>query len=361
MPKKIYFVVHDFSHHAGGGVNRVVSETANELSKDKNIDVNILSLADLDGGTAYPVSEQVRLHSLKMKKYSTTQYKGILKIIWLFIAYINVIKFYLTEKAPCSWNLTSPPLIILFSLFLKGNQKFINCEHISPQRKKYNIVIEILRKFILNRADITISLNKSDHNYYVKHGIKAKLIYNGVNFPEEIDLEREKKIIFVGRFEDQKNPLAALEIFYESNLWKEDYVLNLFGYGKYHQDILYNAKKIGILDRIKVITNENDPNKIYSKASCLIMTSRYEGLPMVLIEAMARGVPCISYDCPQGPSEIIKNGINGYLIPVSDRKEFIQKLGLVVNNSIQPELIIESVQEFNISNVIQQWECLIEN
>ncbi|WP_104498382.1 glycosyltransferase [Acinetobacter indicus] len=359
MSKKIYFVVHNFSNGAGGGVNRVVSETANELSKDKNIDVNILSLSSLNDGVAYHVTENVKLHSLNMKRHSTTQYKGVFKLFWLLSAYLNVMQFYFKQKESSTWNLTSPPLIILFALMYKGKNIFLNCEHISPQRKKTSKFLEYLRKLILNRADLTISLNKSDHNYYIKHGVKSKLIYNGVKFPEKLELNREKTIIFVGRFEDQKNPLAALEIFYESLLWKDGYVLKFFGSGCYHKDILDKASDYKILDYIKVITDEKNPDNIYSGASCLIMTSRYEGLPMVLIEAMARGVPCISYDCPNGPSEIIIDKVNGFLVKNNDKQCFINSIHLVNSLNINHFEIVNSSQPFNVEVTINEWKNII--
>lgn len=359
MSKKIYFVVHNFSYGAGGGVNRVVSETANELAKDKDVDVNILSLADLDGGVAYPITENVKLHSLRMKKHSTTQYKGILKFIWLLLAYINILKFYTKEKTSCAWNLTSPPLIIVYSLLPKFKNIFINCEHISPQHKKTNLIIDKVRKNILNVADVTISLNKSDDQYYLSKGIKSQLIHNGVKFPEKLNENNEKIIIFVGRFEDQKNPLAALNIFYKSNLWGNGYKLKFFGYGKYHNDILDFAEKYSIAEHMQIISDEINPDNIYSNAACLIMTSRYEGLPMVLIEAMSRGIPCISYNCPQGPAEIIKNDINGYLIPIDNEELFIEKLKSIQYFNFNKQALVNSVLGFNIASVAGKWKGII--
>src|SRR5690606_34071372 len=54
--------------------------------------------------------------------------------------------------------------------------------------------------------------------------------------------------------------------------------------------------------------------EVYSKSSFLVMSSKYEGLPMVLIEAQSFGLPIVSYDCPHGPSEVVTNGINGFLV-----------------------------------------------
>ena len=357
MAKSIYFVVHNFSGSAGGGVNRVISETANELSKDLNYDVNILSLADLEG-TAYPVVEKVKLHSLGMEKHSTTQYKGFFKVFWLFFSFIAVYNFYREQEQPSTWNLTSPPLIILFAFMFKGKNKFINCEHTSPQRKKSNFITDFFYKFFLNRGDLTVSLNQHDQHYYEKKGIKSKLIHNGIKFPEKIEKEKEKTIIFVGRFEYEKNPLAALEIFYASELWKNDYKLKLFGYGKYHKDILSGINEYGMENYVEIISNEKNPDKIYYKAKYLIMTSKFEGFGMVLVEAMSRGVPCIAYDCPNGPSDIIHDGVNGYLIPNQNKEIFIKKLKEIPFFELNQ--VMESVQKFNILNIVENWKLLMD-
>lgn len=360
MSKTVYFVVHDFSGEAGGGVNRVVTETANEMAKYEEYDVNVLSLAPLTG-TAYPISNHVRLHSLQMKKHSTSQYKSIFKLIWLFTAFVRVFSFYRSQKKQSVWNLTSPPLIILFAIFRKYNNKFIYCEHTSPLGRKTNFLINKVRSLVLNTGDITISLNKKDDEYYKKNHVNSHLIYNGSTFPEIIDFHKSKIIIFVGRFAYEKNPLEALEIFYESRLWERGYTMRFFGMGHYLEDLKLKVQNLNILEFVDFITNEKNANNIYKDASCLIMTSRYEGFGMVLIEAMSRGIPCISYNCPEGPSEIIKNGVNGYLVENANRNDFIEQLASKKFENLEDLKIIDSVQDFNIKKVVYYWKCLINN
>lgn len=360
MSEKIYFVVHSFSHKVRGGVNRVVAETANELSIKENIDVNILSLGGDIEKTSYPVLNGVKVHTLNMKKYSTNQYKGIFKILWLIYAYLEVVRFYKKQNKNAVWNITSPALIILFSLIPKNNNKFIGCEHISPQRTNGNYITNSLRKYFLNKNDLNISLNKSDDLYYKSNGIKSELVYNGVKFPENIDVIREKIIIFVGRFDDQKNPLEALEIFYKSKVWEQGYVLKFFGRGKYHENILNKIKEYNINNFVEIISNENDPDIIYKKASLLILTSRYEGFGMVLVEAMSRGIPCVSYDCPHGPSDILINGVNGYLVNNGDRDDFINKVDEVLLNNYPLIQVVESVRKFEIENISKKWQKILK-
>lgn len=358
MSKKIYFVLHTFSKSASGGVNRVISETANELAKDKKYDVNILSLSKVVG-TAYPLHDNVKVHSLNIEKYATTQYKGFLKILWLVESYLKIIKFYYKNKTAATWNVTSPPLIFLFFFLLKKRNQYVYCEHTSPQGKKINSIFRKIKNIFLKRADLIISLNKSDQRFYQKQGLKSTLMYNGITFPELGNIKKNKYIIFVGRFEYEKDPLMALSIFFHSNLWQQGYKFKMFGYGKYHQEILDKIDELNIQNYVEIITNERDPQKIYKDASLLIMTSKYEGLPTVLIEAMSRGIPCFSYDCPSGPGEIIRDGVNGHLIENMDTQNFIQTLKDFQEASFSEEAIIKSVDSFNIKTTVKQWKELI--
>lgn len=94
------------------------------------------------------------------------------------------------------------------------------------------------------------------------------------------------------------------------------------------------------------------------------MCSRYEGFGLVLIEAMNCGLPCISYNCPYGPSEIINNDIDGYLIDESDEKQFINKLKSLMNDVNLRERMgtaaKNNVIRYSQSNIMNQWIDLLE-
>lgn len=361
MSKEIFFVVHSFNSGALGGVNRVVAETANELSKDPNNKVNILSFSEIEG-TAYPLENNIEIHSLGMKKYSTQFFKGIFKFFWFYLALKELMSFIVkVNDRNIAWNLTSPPLIMLYSLFVpKKYGKQIYCEHVSPLRETDRIVYPILRNYLLKRGDAVISLNKKDQEYYVNKGINAVLIHNGVKFSKPTANLKSKKIIFVGRFVYQKNPFDAIEIFKESGIYEKGYTLTFYGYGEYESRMREIISKDNLDAYIEIITTESDPDNIYKDANCLIMTSNFEGLPMVLIEATSRGIPCISYDCPEGPSEIIKSGINGELIKMGDKQHFCDALNNLDNSLYDPHKVINSVQEFNIEKVSKYWKSLIK-
>lgn len=95
------------------------------------------------------------------------------------------------------------------------------------------------------------------------------------------------------------------------------------------------------------------------------MSSRSEGLPMVLIEAMALGVPCVAYDCPSGPRAIIENNVNGFVVEDGNETMFVEKLLLLIENeNLRIEMgnnASKSSARYNLDVIMLQWKTLFEN
>ena len=109
--------------------------------------------------------------------------------------------------------------------------------------------------------------------------------------------------------------------------------------------------------------NTKDVITAYSSGSIFIMTSRFEGFPLVLIEAMQCGLPCIAFDCPQGPREIIEDGKNGFLIPYNDDALFIEKLSFLMEHPEERRRMGEyakiSIKRFDKQTIMNQWKELL--
>ena len=98
------------------------------------------------------------------------------------------------------------------------------------------------------------------------------------------------------------------------------------------------------------------------KAEIFILSSRFEGLPMVIMEALSQGMACIAYDCKTGPSDIIVNGTNGLLIEDQNIVAMQESLGLLINNKkLRKELsdnALTSLDRFSMQTIITKWEEL---
>lgn len=144
-----------------------------------------------------------------------------------------------------------------------------------------------------------------------------------------------------------------------------DWMLNV--YGKWYD----NAAFIKMAYDLKISNNLNflpptaDIQTSYNQSSVFLMTSRTEAFGMVLIEAMASGVPCVAYDCPSGPRVIIEEGKNGFLIKDGDTDSFVQKLELLIEDeNLRIRIGVnaqESVKKYNIDLIMKKWDKLFKD
>ena len=194
----------------------------------------------------------------------------------------------------------------------------------------FKIFFNIPKSIIVNSLDFKKEIDK-------KFSIKSSLIYNPLNKDEILLKSKEKikfkifekkeslKIINIARFTDQKDHLTLLRAF--KNIHETINVeLLIIGYGANKNKILDFIKQNKLNSKIKVLDFQNNPYKYIKKSDVFILTSRFEGLPNVLLESLVLKKFIISSDCPTGPREILENGKFGFLFKIKDYK----KLSLLI-------------------------------
>ncbi len=173
--------------------------------------------------------------------------------------------------------------------------------------------------------------------------------------------QKEKVILSVGRLDPVKNQKLLIEAFSEMNT--ENWKIQIVGEGELHSELKSLITQLNLQDSVELVGSVNNVHEYYNKASIFTFTSNFEGFPNALIEAMAFGLPCISTNCPSGPSEIIDDGENGFLIPVGDKNMLKRKLEVLMN---QPELRTSfghaaraSTTKFETKHISEQWKHLL--
>lgn len=173
---------------------------------------------------------------------------------------------------------------------------------------------------------------------------------------------KENIILHVGRLSEQKGQEIAIKAFTELNL--KNWELLLIGEGPKRKEYEELIELLGMQDKIKLLGRIKNVSHYYLKSSIFVFPSRYEGFPNALTEAMYMGLPCISANCPTGPSELIQSGHNGFLIPIDDICQLKEKIRQLTDNKQLREevgenahLSVKQLEEDNISNV---WQNLIE-
>ncbi len=145
------------------------------------------------------------------------------------------------------------------------------------------------------------------------------------------------------------------------NGWK----LRIIGKGKLLPEITDKINQLHLAESIELIESTTNVNEHYLQSSIFVMSSRYEGLPLVLIEAMAMGLPIASFDCETGPRDIVEHGVTGLLVPVFDTEKLAMELDSLMSDEqkckIFSENALKNVRKFETAKIVDQWEELFQN
>jgi glycosyltransferase involved in cell wall biosynthesis len=238
----------------------------------------------------------------------------------------------------------------------------------SQPNKKLPFFQELLRSYLYGRANAIIVQTQTAAKFYIKKFKKSRVevIGNPFNPITESRIVNENVILNIGRFIKSKNQEALIRIFSKLNK-TDDWKLIIIGYNIGTNDIEFQLKEIamryGVGKNVIFAGKQKDVQSYYLKSKIFAFTSTSEGFPNVIGEAMAAGLPIISYDCVAGPSDLIEDGFNGFLIPLNDELLFLEKLQQMIEN---PELLNQfgsnslfKVSEFEPSGIMQKFECFL--
>ena len=191
-----------------------------------------------------------------------------------------------------------------------------------------------------------------------------RVIPNPVNFkPEKPAALDSRQVIAVGRYSHQKSLdrlIYAWSLIGDTGGWK----LRLVGDGELRSELESQIERLGLKDSVILGQNEKDMAAVYSGASILALSSRYEGLPMALLEAQAFGVPAVSFDCKCGPREIIKDGETGLLVGEGDVQGLAAALEkLMRDDALRKEMGLKAFRNalrWRPETIMPEWIRLFE-
>lgn len=350
---KVCFLIDDFS--AVGGIQRVLPIIASKLSEA--IDVDVVSMYDINAdNNANLYDHNVNLSTLinGPKLYI----KQCLKVSLLLRKYIktNNVNILISTSEMLS------PYCILASVFTKT--KMCIWTHCPAEMNSEAVLQGIFKWIGVKTADMTIALTPETEN-------DLKRIYrtgNVTNIPNPIDPKlikpvnydsESRKIISVGRLSKQKNFTNLADVanivLHNHSDWRWD----IYGEGESREEIEQKIVDNRLSDSLHLMGNHSNVYDCYKQYSFLVMTSLYEGFPMVLLEAIANGLPIISYDIKTGPSLLIKNGDNGFLIQAYDKNEMAEAIEKLIQNAeLRKKMSLSSTKrvfEFDVDTICDKW------
>ena len=182
--------------------------------------------------------------------------------------------------------------------------------------------------------------------------------------PHTVSDYSQKRAIAVGRYTHQKGFDLLIEAWNEVNKIHPDWTLYIYGGGnsKYYQD---QADTLGLHNAVKCCGPVENIQEKYLNSSIFILSSRFEGLPLALMEAMSSGLPPVAFKCPCGPKDLIHSGKDGILCPNEDLEKLIKAICcLIENEPLRKNMgknAIENMKQFSMENVMTQWDKLFRS
>lgn len=326
-----------FSLH-GGGAERMVARLANAFV-GKGIDVDILLLYEIEG-RVYDLEREVNVVDVCNKSRNLLKKR---------VVQIRKLRCYLENKKPdviLSFIYTTLPFPVIAGLGLKHKFKIIGTQRTNPKvlKKMYNVmVMPFLRK-----ADGFIFQTKGSQKCYPLWLQKKSIVIPNVapkvqTLPQEKRIE--KSICTVGRLVESKDYDTIFKALKLITNRFPDVCLHVYGDGDKKEEYIKSLKKMGIRDKVVFEGFSRNVVEDIKKYEVFLFASKAEGMPNSLVEAMAAGLVCVATNCEYGPADLIQDGVNGYLVSVSDYKKMAEKtIYLLENSKIRNEISKKAAQ-----------------
>lgn len=359
---KLLYVTNGIS--GSGGLERVLSIKSNYFTEKLGYEVHIITLNDGKKEPFYEFCNRVTFHDIKLNRKNPLIY---------FFMYKKGIEKVLKSIKPDVISVCDDGLKgMLFPVFFGKKIPVVYERHVSinVEQKEinpsfiYKIRLAItysLMKFGAKKFDRFIVLTKGN---FQEWNIKNILVIpNPLPFStlKKASLDN-KKVLVVGRHAYQKGYDMLLEIWSKVHVIFQDWQLEIYGKPNINLGLNELRENFALSDTVHFYDPIKNIQEKYLEASIYLMTSRFEGFGMVLIEAMSYGVPCISFDCPHGPSDIITHDEDGLLVENGNIESFSNNLLNLIQNKEKRKqmgtLAKKNVNRYSPEIIMPQWDKL---
>ncbi|MEC8624740.1 MAG: glycosyltransferase family 4 protein [Bdellovibrionota bacterium] len=358
--KKVIFLTNTMT---AGGAERVMSNMANYLSIEKSNDFEILLLTTAVTEDFYEISNQVRREYLDKAQTKTPLILKPFKFIlrwWRLKRLINV------EKPDCVVSfLENVNLLNTLGCLGTSTNSIISMRN-DPRKNNIGPLLSAMRRLVYPLADKLVVQTNSVLEWCKARSLNSRTIVvpNSVKIPEVSWVQNTEantpfKFIAAGRLVPQKGFDLLIEA---ASLIKSRDVsmsIDIYGKGSLAHEL---QQKIEALNLEKAVhlkgLTENLQDKLL-EADAFVLSSRYEGFPNVLLEALALGVPSVSFDCKSGPSDIIDHGVDGLLVDDGSVEALAEAMEKVIKDRSLSLRMGDNAKKnmlrYEISSIMTMW------
>lgn len=371
---KLVYLIQGTSN--SGGMERVLANKTNYLA-GKGYDVSIITTDQRGKPSFFTLSPKITHYDLDIN-YTKNNGKGILnktfqylKKKWKHRKALTSLLIHL--KADIVVSLADHEASFLWKI-KDGSKKVLEIHFSRFKRLQYGRVgiwkwVNQWRSrndfYAATKYDRFVVLTEEDKSYWGKLA-NIMVIPNANSFASRQNADvLMKSAIAIGRYEYQKGFEDLVKAWHEVNRIYPNWVLKIFGEGSLEKDLQKLINDLGLQSVVRLCKPVRDLEKEYLQSSMVLMTSRYEGLPMALLEGQACGLPLISYACKCGPKDIIHQNVNGFLVEEGNIYQFaLRVIELIENPDKRVQMSLESVrlsENFSETQIMFKWLELFEN
>lgn len=364
-----------------GGLERIFVQKMNYLADKLNHEVYLITSSQGNHPIIFPFTHKAKHIDLNIRFHSQYNYPFPTRI-WIRYKLKRLYRKRLQELV----NNINPDIIIGTTTWnsdivcrLKSKGKKVIESHCA---RSYMVITDSFTKGIIKDSinkittwqrfryteklsDAIVTLTKSDA-FAWKKATRVFTIPNMVeSMPKESSTCHSHRVIAAGRLTYQKGFDRLIDAWTLVHKRYPDWILDIYGEGCYREQLQKQIEKNDVKDCITIHPFTSNIFEEYLTSSIFVLSSNYEGFGLVLIEAMSCGIPCISFNCPHGPSEIIQNQIDGMLIENNNISHMAESICyLIENEDIRIEYgqkARENAKRFLPENIMPQWEQLFNN
>ena len=366
--------------YMAGGVERVLTLKANYFAEHFGYDITIILTEGKDKPLFYPLSNKIKVINLNIG-FEQLWTCSFVKKVFVYLKKQRQFKKSLTKELMCIRPDITISLLrreINFINDIKDGSRKIGELHVNRanyrnfEANDSNFIKNLFAKFWmlslvakLKKLDRFVVLTEEDKDAWPElKNICA--IPDPLSFlPTKYSDLKEKRVIAVGRYVYQKGFDLLLQAWSKIEKLYPDWHLTIFGDGN-RTPYEKQMKALEIDDkRCHLNGPTSDIHQEYINSSIFVFSSRFEGFGMVLVEAMACGLPVVSFDCPCGPKDIVKDGEDGILVENGNIDLLASSLSRLMNDETLRLSISKAgqknAQRFNIGHIAEQWRLLFES